>query len=158
MSVEILNESGVAVDEVALAALARFVLDELGVHRMAELSIRLVDVASMERLHELWMGEPGPTDVMAFSMDELPASRGDDDESLPPVLLGDVLLCPEVADRQARHAGHSVEQEIDLLCTHGVLHLLGYDHAEAVEEQQMFAVQSELLGRWRDTRTAREPR
>lgn len=153
MSVEVANESGSAVDETGLVGLARHVLAELGVHPLAELSILLVDADTMGRLHERWMGEPGPTDVMAFPMDELETGRGpDEDDDPPPTLLGDVVLCPEVALRQAAVAGHSTADELHLLCTHGILHLLGYDHGDAEEEREMFARQAHLLGSWRSVR------
>ena len=155
MSVEIANESGVPVDEGALVAVARHVLDELGVNPLAELSVLLVDVESMTTLHERWMGEPGPTDVLAFPMDELDTARGPDDREPGPALLGDVVLCPEVARRQAAQAGHSMTDELHLLCTHGVLHLLGYDHAEPEEEREMFALQARLLDGWQAGRPAR---
>jgi probable rRNA maturation factor len=114
--------------------------------------VLLVDRRAMEQLHLQWMDEPGPTDVLAFPMDELRPGGDDDPE---PGLLGDVVLCPEVAEQQAREAGHSVEDELHLLCTHGILHLLGYDHAEPAEEQEMFGLQSRLLASWReDRRTA----
>jgi len=149
MSVEIANESGVAVDEVALVLVARYVLDELGVNPLAELSVLLVDVGSMSALHERWMGEPGPTDVLAFPMDELDTARGPDETEPGPALLGDVVLCPEVARRQAAQAGHSLADELHLLCVHGVLHLLGYEHGEADEEREMFGLQARLLDAWR---------
>ncbi len=155
MSIDIANESGVDVDERTLEQLARFVLDEMGVHPLAELSVLLVDVAAMTALHERWMGEPGPTDVMAFPMDELGSPRDDEDDEPEPTLLGDVVLCPEVARRQARRAGHSPEDEMHLLCTHGVLHLLGYDHAEPDEEREMFSLQARLLEAWREARRER---
>jgi probable rRNA maturation factor len=155
MSVEIANESGVPVDEGALVAVARHVLDELGVNPLAELSVLLVDVESMTTLHERWMGEPGPTDVLAFPMDELDTARGPDDREPGPALLGDVVLCPEVARKQAATAGHSMTDELHLLCTHGVLHLLGYDHAEPEEEREMFALQARLLDGWQAGRRAR---
>ncbi len=149
MSVFVANESGTPVDEESLVALARHVLGEMGVAPMAELSILLVDVSAMEQLHVRWMNEPGPTDVMAFPMDELEGTRmvahPGDDEDPEPALLGDVVLCPEVAARQAVAAGHSMEDELHLLCTHGVLHLLGYDHAEPEEEREMFGLQKELI-------------
>lgn len=152
MSVFVANESGTPVDEASLVALARHVLGEMGVAPMAELSILLVDVTAMERLHVRWMNEPGPTDVLAFPMDELEGTRmthpGDDDPP-EPALLGDVVLCPEVATKQAATAGHTMLDELHLLCTHGVLHLLGYDHAEPEEEQQMFREQARLLASWR---------
>jgi probable rRNA maturation factor len=147
MSIEIANESGVSVDELSLEQLARFVLDDVGVHPLVELSIRLVDVDAMTALH--FMDEPGPTDVLAFPMDEL-HDRRDDIESpdAPPTLLGDVVLCPVVAEQQAREAGHSTEAELHLLCTHGILHLLGYDHADPAQEREMFGQQTRLLTGW----------
>jgi probable rRNA maturation factor len=149
MSIEIANESGFAVDEFALEQLARHVLGEMGVHPLVELSIRLVDVEAMAALHEHFMNEPGPTDVLAFPMDDLHDQRDDEHgDEAPPTLLGDVVLCPVVAEQQAATAGHSTEAELHLLCTHGVLHLLGYDHADAEQEQEMFGTQSRLLGSW----------
>ena len=154
MSVEIANESGVDVDEAGLAALARHVLDGMRMHPLAELSVLLVDRGTMSDLHERWMGEPGPTDVLAFPMDELrpppPGSaRGDQgtggEPASLPGLLGDVVLCPEVAADQASQAHHPLRDELELLCTHGILHLLGYDHAEADEQREMFGLQAELL-------------
>ena len=149
MSVEIANESGGGVDEVALGTVARYVLDELGVNPLAELSVLLVDAESMSALHERWMGEPGPTDVLAFPMDELDTARGPEETEPGPALLGDVVLCPEVARRQAAHAGHSLGDELHMLCVHGVLHLLGYDHGEPDEEREMFGLQARLLDAWR---------
>ncbi len=163
MSIEIANESGVAVDEADLAALARHVLDGLRMHPLAELSVLLVDRDTMSDLHQRWMGEPGPTDVLAFPMDELrpppPGSaRGDQggvaEPSAPPGLLGDVVLCPDVAISQAEQARHPLRDELEMLCTHGILHLLGYDHAEAAERATMFGLQEELLRSWRSVRDA----
>lgn len=154
MTVEIVNESGVAVDDRALESLSRFLLDALGVHPLVELSILLVDPETMANLHEQWMDEPGATDVLAFPMDELGSPRGDEADEPEPTLLGDVVLCPEVARRQARAAGHSAEDELHLLATHGVLHLLGYDHHEPDAEKEMFALQDRLLTSWRDGRPA----
>jgi probable rRNA maturation factor len=155
LSIEVANESGVPVDEGALVAVARHVLDELGVNPLAELSVLLVDVESMTTLHERWMGESGPTDVLAFPMDELDTARSPDDREPGPALLGDVVLCPEVARQQAAQAGHSMTDELHLLCTHGVLHLLGYDHAEPEEEREMFTLQARLLDGWQAGRRAR---
>ncbi len=161
MSVDIANESGIDVDEAGLAAMARYVLGELHIHPLAELSVLLVDEKVMAGLHERWMGEPGPADVLAFPMDELRppvppqlgGSRGDregqDSAEPSPALLGDVVLCPQVAAEQAREAQHSVADELELLCTHGLLHLLGYDHADAGERATMFSLQEQLLASWR---------
>jgi probable rRNA maturation factor len=150
MSVEVNNESGVAVDEAEIVALARHVLDAMRVHPQAELSVVLVDEASMEQLHVQWMDEPGPTDVLSFPMDELRPGREDEDPQ--PGLLGDVVLCPQVARRQARTTGHSAEEELLLLTTHGILHLLGFDHAEPEEEKEMFGLQRKLLLTFLSTR------
>ena len=151
MSIEVANESGVPVDEESLAALARFVLDRIRIHPQAELSLLLVDVATMEQLHVQWMDEPGPTDVLSFPMDELRPPK--DDEPVPePGLLGDIVLCPVVAEQQAVVAGHSTADELQLLTTHGILHLLGYDHAEPAEEREMFGLQDDLVRAWRTSR------
>ena len=154
MTIEVANESGVDVDVRLLERLARHVLDEMGVHPLVELSIRLVDVEAMTALHEHFMNEPGPTDVLAFPMDQLHDQRddSDDEDDVPPTLLGDVVLCPEVARSQAAQAGHTADDELHLLCTHGVLHLLGYDHGDAAEEREMFTTQSRLLQSWAHTR------
>jgi probable rRNA maturation factor len=158
MSIEVLNESGAQVDEKGLSGLARHVLDAMKVHPLAELSLLLVDEPAMTELHEKWMGEPGATDVLAFPMDELRPghlSGGPDDGGPPdPGLLGDVVLCPSVAKAQARQAGHSTEDELQLLCTHGILHLLGYDHAEPAEHKEMFGLQDRLMASWREKRDA----
>ena len=143
MSIEVNNESGYVTDEAEFAALARYVLDEMHVHPQTDLSILLVGTDVMSELHVQWMDEPGPTDVLSFPMDEL--RPGLDGEVTPAGLLGDVVLCPEVAARQAHDAGHSTMEELLLLTTHGILHLLGYDHEEPEEEKEMFALQRQLL-------------
>ena len=143
MSIEINNESVVDVDETALQRLAVYALDQLHVHRDAELSIVLVDEAAMEQLHVQWMDEPGPTDVLSFPMDEL--RPGTEDAITPAGLLGDVVLCPQVAQAQADVAGHGLVDELLMLTTHGILHLLGFDHAEPEEEREMFGLQRDLL-------------
>ncbi|WP_102508032.1 rRNA maturation RNase YbeY [Sanguibacter massiliensis] len=143
MTIEVNNESGFEVDEAEFAAIGRFVLDAMHLHPQTELSILMVDTDVMTDLHVQWMDEPGPTDVLSFPMDEL--RPGSEDEPTPAGLLGDVVLCPEVAAAQALKAGHSTEEEMLLLTTHGILHLLGYDHAEPEEEKEMFALQRHLL-------------
>jgi probable rRNA maturation factor len=143
VSIEINNEAGVDVDEAALQRLSIFALDHLRVHPDAELAILLVDEAAMEQLHVQWMDEPGPTDVLSFPMDEL--RPGEEDEITPPGLLGDLVICPQVAAAQAEEAGHSPAEEMLLLTAHGILHLLGFDHADAEEEREMFGVQRDIL-------------
>lgn len=153
MSVYVANESGVEVDEVRLASLARHVIAGMGVDPLAELSILLCDVGEMERLHESFMGEPGPTDVLAFQQDDLSSGAPVGGDDVPEALLGDVVLCPQVAERQARERGHPTEHELHVLCTHGILHLLGYDHADPDTEREMFDLQGRLLDGWRADRT-----
>lgn len=148
MSIEVSNESGLDVSEVELVSVAKFVLAKMDVNPGAELSMVLLDTAAMADLHMRWMDLPGPTDVMSFPMDELePGGRPDAPEP-GPSMLGDIALCPEFAAEQAAAAGHSLGQELALLTVHGVLHLLGYDHAEPAEEKEMFALQRRLLEEW----------
>ena len=143
MSIEINNESAIVVDETALQRIATYALDQLHVHPDAELAILLIDEAAMEQLHVQWMDEPGPTDVLSFPMDEL--RPGTEDQPTPAGLLGDIVLCPQVAAAQAETAGHSTLDELLLLTTHGLLHLLGFDHAEPEDEKAMFGIQRDLL-------------
>jgi probable rRNA maturation factor len=143
MSIDVLNETDVVLDELELVACSRYVLEQMRVHPQADLCLRLVDEAAMETLHVQWMDLPGPTDVMSFPMDELRPGR---DGSEPQEgVLGDIVLCPSVAAKQAREAGHATEDELLLLTTHGILHLLGYDHATPEEEKEMFELQRQLL-------------
>jgi probable rRNA maturation factor len=166
VSVEINNESGMAADEDALRELAQYVIGQMETHPLADLSMLLVDEAHMTNLHEKWMDEPGPTDVLSFPMDELRPhsmagpnrSRGrDGGDEAEPVLLGDVVLCPQVAAVQAQQHGQSTQAELELLTVHGVLHLLGYDHADPEEEAEMFGLQNELLRDWRRESSGRTP-
>ncbi len=148
MSIEILNESGHELDVQRLAGLARFTLDRMRVHPMAELCIKAVDEPTIEQLNEQWMAQQGPTDVLAFPMDEL--RPGLVDEEPAEGVLGDLVLCPAVAERQGSEAGHGTGAELELLTVHGILHLLGYDHAEPEEHQEMFGLQDRLLAAWRE--------
>lgn len=153
MSVEINNESGLEVDSSALVRLATFALDQLRIHPQAELSILLVDEETMSAYHEKYLGEDGPTDVLSFPMDELrPPS---DDEDLPEGLLGDVVLCPAVTARQAAEHGRLPDEESEYLLVHGLLHLLGYDHADAEERAEMFGLKDRILAAWATTRPDR---
>ncbi|MEN9992771.1 MAG: hypothetical protein RLY83_341 [Actinomycetota bacterium] len=143
MTIEINNESDQKVDEARVLALASFTLDQLRIHPDAELAIQFVNEDAMTTLHVQWMDEPGPTDVLSFPMDEL--RPGSDSEISGPGLLGDIVVCPQVAATQAVAAGHETINEILLLTTHGILHLLGFDHAEPDEEKEMFGLQREIL-------------
>ena len=148
MTIEVSNESGIEVSESELISVARFVIAKMDVNPAAELSMVLLDTAAMADLHMRWMDLPGPTDVMSFPMDELePGGRPDAPEP-GPSMLGDIVLCPEFAAKQAETAGHSLGHELALLTVHGVLHLLGYDHAEPDEEKEMFDLQRRLLEEW----------
>jgi probable rRNA maturation factor len=150
MTVEVLNESGAQVDVVELTRLSRFVMQRMRLHPGTEMTLRLVDEGTIEALNGQWMDKSEPTDVLAFPMDELEPGR--DGQEPPEGYLGDIALCPQVAARQAADAGHSDLDEMRLLTTHGILHLLGYDHAEAAERQAMFALQARLLGEWTGVR------
>lgn len=143
MSIEVNNESTYDIDEAALQRLATYCLDAMRVHPDADIALVLVDEAAMEQLHVQWMGEPGPTDVLSFPMDEL--RPGNDDAITPAGVLGDVVLCPQVAEVQAEGAGHSTMDELLYLTAHGILHLLGFDHAEPEEEKEMFSLQRDLI-------------
>ena len=143
MSTEVNNATGVAIDAAEFAALADHVLRVMHVNPRAELSILFIDPEPMAELHERWLDLPGPTDVMSFPMDEL--RPGTPDHETPAGTLGDIVVCPQVAAKQALQAGHSAVEEMLLLTTHGILHLLGYDHAEPQEKEEMFALQRTLL-------------
>jgi probable rRNA maturation factor len=142
VSVELGNETDHEVDLDEIRELCGYVLQEMHVHPGADLYVRVVDEPTMAQLHEQWMDLPGPTDVMSFPMDELrPGRPGAPAQGI----LGDIVLCPSVAERQAAAAGHAPADELLLLTTHGILHLLGHDHAEVDEEREMFDLQRRLL-------------
>jgi probable rRNA maturation factor len=141
--IDVNNETDADIDEIEFAELAAFVLAQMHIAEGAELAILFVDEKAMEHLHVEWMDEPGPTDVLSFPMDEL--RPGTPERPTPPGLLGDIVVCPSVAAKQAAKAGHSAEEEMLLLTTHGILHLLGYDHAEPEDEKEMFDLQRQLL-------------
>ncbi|MFM6940523.1 MAG: rRNA maturation RNase YbeY, partial [Candidatus Planktophila sp.] len=106
-----------------------------------EISVTFVDDKEMEELHIKWMDEPGTTDVLSFPMD---MPEGKDDA----VMLGDIVIDPIVAANQAATAGHSTEYEIYILAAHGLLHILGYDHADPDEEKVMFELQETIVKKW----------
>lgn len=143
MSVEINNEAGIEIDETVLQRLATFVLESMHVHPETEVGVSLVDESAIERLHIEWMNEPGATDVLSFPMDELRPGRPD--AQTPAGLLGDIVICPQVAQVQAEAAGHDLATEMNILLTHGMLHLMGFDHATPAEEAEMFGLQRDLV-------------
>lgn len=153
MTIDLNNESGIEADEVGLIALATFALAELRVHPQAELSILLVDEDTMAAYHRKYLGKDGPTDVLSFPMDELrpPGSDGDP----PDGLLGDVVLCPAVTSRQAGEHGRRASEEAEYLLVHGLLHLLGFDHAEPAEKAEMFDLKDKILASWAVERASR---
>ncbi|MDR0283750.1 MAG: rRNA maturation RNase YbeY [Propionibacteriaceae bacterium] len=148
--IDINNESGQVVDEKGLVSLATYALTLLHVHPDAELSIVLVDEDTMAAYHEKFMGEPGPTDVLSFPMDEL--RPGSPDAPSPLGVLGDIVLCPAVTERQAAETGRTPRQEADYLLVHGLLHLLGFDHVEEAEKRVMFDLNDQIILAWEKQR------
>jgi len=147
MAIELSNESNSTCDEAALISVAEFALDAMGIHPESDVSITIVDEDRMSELHVEWMDLEGPTDVLSFPMDELlPNSAADG-----PGIVGDIVLCPDFAAKQA--VKHSLADELALLTIHGVLHCLGYDHAEKTEEVVMFELQDGILARWKSSRS-----
>jgi probable rRNA maturation factor len=153
VTVDINNESGLEADSPGLVRLATFALDQLRIHPLAELSILLVDEDTMSAYHLKYLGEPGPTDVLSFPMDEL--RPPDDDEEPPAGLLGDVVLCPAVTARQAQEHGRSPDAEAEYLLVHGLLHLLGYDQAEPDQRVEMFQLTDKIIAAWAGARPDR---
>jgi probable rRNA maturation factor len=132
-----------AADREAVLAAAGFACAALGLHPECELSVAFVDDDEMAALHLEWMDLPGATDVLSFPMDELrPVPPGG--QAVPGV-LGDLVLAPAFVARQAADHGVTVADELRLLTVHGVLHLVGFDHAEPDEEREMFALQDRIL-------------
>jgi probable rRNA maturation factor len=141
MTVEVTNRSGVSAPESEVESLLNFGIDYMELHPDCELSVTFVDDQEMEELHIKWMDEPGTTDVLSFPMD-MPESKDD------AVTLGDIVIDPIVAAHQAASAGHSTEHEIFILASHGLLHILGYDHADKDEEKVMFELQETIVKKW----------
>ena len=145
--VTVSNESGIPCDEASLARLAAYLMAELSLHPSCELGITLVDDERMSTLHEDWMHEPGPTDVLSFPIDEITSAAPGEE----PVagILGDIVLCPAYLGPQAAAAGRSLDEELQFLTTHGMLHLIGHDHQSPESYEAMFSLQDDLLAGWR---------
>jgi len=141
MNIELSNESGVAIRESDLTSVAEFAMHQMGLHEDCDLAISVVDEARMSELHEEWMDLKGPTDVLSFPMDELLPN------SLEPGIVGDIVLCPQFAQAQAKSG---LDTELQLLTIHGILHCLGYDHVEVIEENIMFELQESILAKWQE--------
>lgn len=125
-----------------MKSVADFALNQMGIHPDSELNMRIVNEDEMSELHIKWLGLAGPTDVLSFPMDELKPNS----KSEGPGIVGDIVLCPAFAEKNGKQ---SLEKELELLTVHGVLHLLGFDHAEKIEEAAMFKLQDEILENWR---------
>jgi len=143
MAIELLNESKSGCDEQALISVAQFAVSVMGIHPESDLSITIVDEDRMSELHVEWLELAGPTDVLSFPMDEM---RPHSIESGPGI-IGDIVLCPEFAAKELLN--HPLPDELALLTIHGFLHCLGYDHAEKVEELEMFGLQDQILAEWK---------
>jgi probable rRNA maturation factor len=155
------EQDAVTIDVLRWVKLAQLVLDDERVPPDAELSLIFVSEETITDLNEHFLEGIGPTDVLAFPLDDEPLPRGrqpdeggrgpgtpaEDDE--PPTILGDVLVCPAVAHAQAASLGRTVDEEIALLVVHGVLHLLEYDHAEPEDATRMQQRETQLLARFR---------
>jgi probable rRNA maturation factor len=143
---EVTNETEVLIDLGAINSLIEHHLDYLRVHPDSTIAVTFIDLERMTTLHEDWMNEPGPTDVLSFPIDEI---------ALPPVgevsvagILGDIVICPDHLGPQLLESGRTLQQECEFLVTHGVLHLLGMDHQEPADHASMFALQDQLLSHW----------
>jgi len=144
MTLEITNTSGLLVPANEMQSLMTFAFKELDLHSDCELNMVFVDDEEMTKLHIKWMDEEGTTDVLSFPMD-LPDSKEQ------AVTLGDIVISPRVAAEQAKSGGHSVEHEIYILATHGLLHILGYDHVELADELIMFELQESIVAKWKSS-------
>ena len=144
MTIEVTNSSGQLVPSAEVTSLLAFAMSELKLNAECDLNLGFIDDQYMTELHIKWMDEPGSTDVLSFPMD-MPESEGEI------VTLGDIMISPAFAAAQALAAGHSTEHEIYILATHGLLHIIGYDHAEPDEEKIMFALQEQIVEKWKQT-------
>ena len=141
MTIEVTNTSGQLVPAAEISSLISFALLSLKLNPQCDLNISFVDDAYMTELHLKWMDEPGTTDVLSFPMD-MPESENE------AVTLGDIVISPMVAAAQALKQGHSTEDEIYILATHGLLHIIGHDHATPEDEKVMFALQEQIVKDW----------
>ena len=141
MTIEVTNTSGQLVPATEINSLLTYALLELALNPECEVNVSFVDDDYMTELHIKWMDEPGTTDVLSFPMD-MPQTPGE------AVTLGDIVISPVVASEQAKAQGHSIEHEIYILAVHGLLHIIGYDHADKAEEKVMFDLQEKIVRDW----------
>jgi len=142
MTIEISNRSGQLVPSDKCLSLLNFAYGKLELHPDCDLNLTFIDDKEMEDLHIKWMDLPGSTDVLSFPMD-----MPEDGEA---VTLGDIVISPRIAEDQATKAGHSTHHEIFILATHGLLHILGYDHEDIDDEKVMFALQEAIVSEWEE--------
>lgn len=141
MTIEINNKSGALAPSEKIQSLLTYAMGKLELNPECDLHVTFVNDLEMTELHNKWMDEPGSTDVLSFPMD-LPENQNEI------VTLGDIVISPDFATAQAIQAGRSPEHEMLILATHGLLHILGYDHAETSEEKIMFELQESLVKQW----------
>ena len=141
MTIEVTNTSGQLVPTAEMTSLMTHAMKVLDLNPECDLNIAFVEDDYMTELHIKWMDEPGTTDVLSFPMD-MPEEPGE------AVTLGDIVISPVVAAAQALTQGHSTEHEIYILATHGLLHIIGYDHADKNEEKVMFDLQEKIVTDW----------
>ena len=141
MTIEVINTSGQLVPTTEINSLLTFALLELELNLECEINVSFVEDDYMTELHIKWMDEAGTTDVLSFPMD-MPEKPGE------AVTLGDIVISPVVAAEQAKAQGHSIEHEIYILVIHGLLHIIGYDHADKAEEKVMFDLQEKIVKDW----------
>ena len=144
MTIEVTNSSGELVPAKEVTSLLTFAMRELKLNTECDLGLGFIDDDYMSELHIKWMDESGSTDVLSFPMD-MPENEGD------VVILGDIMISPIFAATQAKAAGHSTEHEIYILATHGLLHIIGYNHSEPEEERIMFELQEQIVEKWKQT-------
>lgn len=144
MAIEITNSSGQLVPTTEVTSLLKFAMRQFNLNPACDLSLGFIEDEYMSELHIKWMDEPGSTDVLSFPMD-MPEKEGDI------VTLGDIMISPVFAAAQAKIANHSTEHEIYILAVHGLLHIIGYDHAEPDEERIMFALQEAIVEEWKQS-------
>jgi probable rRNA maturation factor len=162
------EQDDVPINVLRFVQLAQLVLTEERAPSDAELSVIFVDEQAISDLNERFLDTRGPTDVLAFPLDDdaAPGGRQPDeggrgpgappDPTDPPTVLGDVVVCPTVARREAAVRGRNLDDELALLVVHGVLHLLEYDHAEPEQAERMRRRERELLDRFAVLETDRE--